>query len=270
MIVCGITGHTGNLGKKFIKTFKEFKYIKLKGDITNKKNVTDWVSKGKFDIILHFASIVPTVTVNENYKRALRVNYNGTKILVDAITKYNKKLDWFFFSSTSHVYQKSNKKLKESDSTKPTSKYGSTKLKAEKYIVGKLTKNNIKYCIGRIFSISDNKNENFLIPNLLKKINNNKKEITFNNLNHYRDFLNTSKISKIINLLREKKFVGVINIASGQETCLKDLATFLSKKKGKEVVFNDNKINTKIIANINKLNKLKWKTKKLNFFNFFD
>jgi len=97
-----------------------------------------------------------------------------------------------------------------------------------------------------------------------------KKEITFNNLNHYRDFLSTSKISKIINLLRKKKFVGVINIASGQETCLKDLATFLSKKKGKEVVFNDNKINTKIIANINKLNKLKWKTKKLNFFNFFD
>ena len=270
MIICGITGHTGNLGKKFIQTFKEFKYEKFNGDITNKKNVTDWVSKKQFNVLLHFASIVPTATVNKDYKRALSVNYNGTKILVDAITKHNKKIVWFFFSSTSHVYQRSIKKLKESDLTKPTSKYGTTKLKAEKYIVKKLTKSNIKYCIGRIFSVSDNRHKNFLIPNLLKRINNNKKKITFNNLNHYRDFLSTSTISKVINFLRKKKFVGTINIASGQETSLKDLATFLSRNSGKEIVFDDSKNDTKIIANISKLNKIKWKTNKSNFFDFFN
>jgi hypothetical protein len=45
MIICGITGHTGNLGKNFIKRFKNFKYDKFKGDITSKKDISKWVNK---------------------------------------------------------------------------------------------------------------------------------------------------------------------------------------------------------------------------------
>ena len=37
MIACGVTGYNGNLGKKFIKTFKKYKFIKFKGDVTKKK-----------------------------------------------------------------------------------------------------------------------------------------------------------------------------------------------------------------------------------------
>ena len=176
MIVCGITGHTGNLGKKFIKLFKQFKYDKFKGNITSKKDISKWVSKNNFDLILHFASIVPTSVVSKNYKQAENVNFNGTRILVDAINKNGTKLKWFFFSSTSHIYKISNSELKETSEAKPISRYGLTKLKAEKYIIKKLSKTNINYCIGRIFSIIDNKDKNFLVPSLIKKINNSKKK----------------------------------------------------------------------------------------------
>ena len=43
MIYCGITGHTGNLGKKFQKIANNFKFIKFKGDIRKKKDVEKWI-----------------------------------------------------------------------------------------------------------------------------------------------------------------------------------------------------------------------------------
>ena len=59
MFKCGITGSKGNLGKTFIKSYKKLKYIKFKGNITNKKDVTDWIKKSKVDYIIHFAALVP-------------------------------------------------------------------------------------------------------------------------------------------------------------------------------------------------------------------
>ena len=70
MIYCGITGHTGNLGKKFQKIANNFRFIKFRGDIRKKKDVEKWVKNNNFDLIIHFAAIVPISIVNKNYKLA--------------------------------------------------------------------------------------------------------------------------------------------------------------------------------------------------------
>ena len=70
MIYCGITGHTGNLGKKIQKVAKNFKFIKFKGDIRRVKNVEAWIKNNNFDLIIHFAAIVPISKVNKKYKHA--------------------------------------------------------------------------------------------------------------------------------------------------------------------------------------------------------
>ena len=95
-INCGITGHKGVLGSEFIKCVP-FKFTKFKGDITNKGLVDKWIKSNKFDLIIHFAAIVPTNKVNNNYKKALEVNFNGTKNLIDSIVKNKINLNWFFF-----------------------------------------------------------------------------------------------------------------------------------------------------------------------------
>ena len=87
---CGITGHTGVIGSNFIKKKFGFRFIKFKGDISNKENVHRWVKKNSFDLIIHFAAIVPIKIVENNYSYANKVNYIGTKNLVDAIIK-NKR-----------------------------------------------------------------------------------------------------------------------------------------------------------------------------------
>ena len=51
------------------------------------------------------------------------------------------------------------------------SKYGKTKLLAENYIIKKLKKTKINFCIGRIFSIFDNHGKDFFLKSLIKKYN---------------------------------------------------------------------------------------------------
>jgi nucleoside-diphosphate-sugar epimerase len=257
-INCGITGHKGVLGSEFLK-IAPFKFIKFKGDITNKKLVNKWVKSNKFDLIIHFAAIVPTNKVNNNYERSLNVNFNGTKNLIDSIVQNQINLSWFFFSSTSHVYPFSKKRVSEKFFPKPSSKYGYTKLKAENYIKRNLGKNNINYCIGRIFSFTHSKQSlEFLVPSIRNKISKIDKIIELKNLNHYRDFLSVKDISKAICFLWNKKFCGIINIGSGKKVYLKNIAKLLNKKN-KKLIFIDNNQKTNLIANISKIKGIGWK-----------
>ena len=261
---CGITGHTGILGSEIIKNFPKVKFIKFNGDITKKHDVKDWINKNKISCIFHFAAIVPTRVVKEKFNYANKVNYIGTKYLVDEILKSNK-IKWFFYSSTSHVYNFSNNKQNEKVKPKPISKYGFTKLKAEQYIEKKLLKK-IPYCIGRIFSFTHkNQSSDFVIPSIIKNIKRKKKNCVFNNTNHYRDFLDTKDISKAIITLYNNKAVGIYNIGSGEKTLITDIVYLISKKlKKKCIVKNKSKLSTCLIADIKKIKKLKWKpTKKL-------
>ena len=268
MLRCGITGSSGNLGKNFLKINKKFYYIKFKGNICNKKQVYRWIKKNEFDILIHFAALVPTLKVNSNYKKALNTNVNGTKYLVDAVIKYNKNTSWIFFSSTSHIYSFQKKKIKETFKPSPVSKYGKTKLAAENYFRKKLKKANMNFCVGRIFSIFDNKAEGFFMPNLIKKFKGNRKSLVLENLNHYRDFLSTEQISKTIFFLWKKKYVGTINIGSGEKTNLKSVAKIFANKSNKKITFRYNKP-TYHLADISKLKKLGYKHSKLNIGRFF-
>ena len=99
MYRCGITGHSGILGKSIQKSLN-FKYIKFNGDITKLKEVEKWVSKNKFDYLIHLAAIVPTSIVEKNFLISKKVNYIGTKNLIDSLIKFDKDIKFFFFSST--------------------------------------------------------------------------------------------------------------------------------------------------------------------------
>ena len=268
MLRCGITGFKGNLGKTFLKINKNFHYIKFKGDISKKRDINFWLKNNHFDLIIHFAAVVPTYLVNKNYKKAVEVNFKGTKYLIDEIIKQKKNIKWFFFSSTSHVYKMKRNKINEQSPTVPSSKYGKTKLLAENYIVKKLKKSKIKYCIGRIFSIYDNNEKNFLIPSLFKKINQKEKILTFDNLNHYRDFLTTVQISKIIIFLWKKKYEGIINIGSAIKTNIKSIAKRSAVKLNKKIIFHKNKP-TYLIADNSKLKRIGYKQKNLKLKRFF-
>ena len=135
-------------------------------------------------------------------KKAYNVNYIGTKNIVDCII--SSKIKWFFFSSTSHVYGSSQKKIKESFKINPISYYGKTKHLAENYIINKLSNSKLDIVLVEFLVLQIKIKKNYLIPDLNKKKKKAKKVIKLNNLNHYRDFISMNEISKIILSLYKK------------------------------------------------------------------
>ena len=251
----GLTGSTGSLGKILTKYINNKKIFNFRGDVRKKKDLINWVEKNNINIIIHLAAIVPIKIVNKNKKKAYQVNYEGTKNIVDATLK--SETEWFFFSSTSHVYRSSKKKISENSIKKPISFYGQTKYLSEKYIIKSYSNSKKKYCIGRIFSTSNkNQKNNYLVPDLIKKISNAKNTINLYNLNHYRDFISMNEISKIIIRLYRVKFKGIINIGRGKKVYLKDIAKLVCKKYKKKYNFIDKKEPTYLIANNKKLKKI--------------
>ena len=264
MIHCGITGSNGVLGKKIRKVLP-YKFHCFKKDITNYYDVKKWINQKKLDLVIHLAALVPTKEVNKNYIRARKINVIGTKNLVKSIINAEYKPKWFFFSSSSHVYNISykDKKINEKELAKPSTRYGLTKKDAELVVKKNFKKRGIIFCIGRIFSFTDTRQkENYVIPNLIKQIKlSKKKEITLKNLNHYRDFLSTKDISLAIKILFEKKAHGIFNIGSGKKFLLRNIAKLIATKYKKKIKFNNNKL-TYLISNNKKILKLGWKPKK--------
>ena len=260
-IKCGITGHTGVLGSELIKKNKKIRFIKFKGDISNKKNIQNWFQNNKFDIIIHLAAIVPTKIVKKNYKLANKINYLGTKLLVDEILK-KEEIQWFFYSSTSHVYKFSKNKISENGVLKPISKYGLTKLRGENYIIKKLKKK-VPYCIGRIFSFTNNKqSKDYIIPAIFNKAKSKKKEIIFKDTNHFRDFLCVKDICSAILILKKNKANGIYNIGSGKKVLLSNIVKIILDKYKKKYIIKNKNIQTSLVSNNSKIKKLNWKPTK--------
>tara|TARA_A100001015_G_C15040656_1_gene739430 strand:+ start:4277 stop:5086 length:810 start_codon:yes stop_codon:yes gene_type:complete len=255
MTKIGLTGSTGSLGKIILKNYSKFSFSKFRGDIRNKTEINSWIEKNNLDTIIHLAAIVPIKEVNKDQKKAWKVNFLGTKNLIDTCVK--RKIKWFFFSSTSHVYNSSKKKISENNRLLPISYYGKTKLLAENYIIKKFKKKKIRFCIGRIFSTTNkNQKKNYLVPDLKYKIKKTKYKIVLKNLNHYRDFISMKDISKIIFFLLKIKYTGIINFGTGNGVYLKDIARIIGKKHKKEIIFKDNKKKTYLVADIKKLKKI--------------
>jgi len=80
--------------------------------------------------------------------------------------------------------------------------------------------------------------------------------VVLSNLNHYRDFISTHYISKVIIFLMKKRAYGIINIGSGKKTHLKTIAIKIANKFKKNIEFNDNAKPTIMVSDISKLNKI--------------
>ena len=248
---------------EFMKRNKKFNFLPFKGDITKKQSVEKWISKNNFKILLHFAAIATVSEVEKNFRNAKKVNYHGTKNLVDAIVKYKpSNLIWFFYASTSHVYKSSSKLIKEVDKKVPINLYGLTKLMAEKYILKKKKYSRVGFCIGRVFSFTHYKqNDSYFIPAVYSKIYIKKeKKIFLSGLNQYRDFIGPKDICDAIYFLCKKKPAGIYNIASGKKNKLFKIVKILLGNKKVEIT-TDKKRDKNLAANISKIKKLGWKPK---------
>lgn len=146
IIITGASGYIGSCLFSFLKKkYKVFlidkifpqKFKKIptnlfyKCNLLNKKRLDSVFKKIKPDVVIHLAA---QSTVDE--KIPLK-NYNlnnvvTTKNLISIMKK--NLINKLIFSSTAAVYEEKLKKISEEDNLKPISKYGKTKLLAEKLL----------------------------------------------------------------------------------------------------------------------------------------
>ena len=263
----GITGASGNLGKNIIKKYNsKYKFLKFSGSVINKKEIFNWVKNNNFEFIIHLAAKVPIQLVEKKYINSLKVNYEGTKNLVDAINFYDKKnINWFFFASTAQVYNYSPIKIREKSNYGNISKYGYSKIKAEKYIIKHLRKN-VRFCIGRIFSFTSiQQDSSFFIPSIFNRIKNSKTSFfSYERLDQRRDFIHIHDLSRAIIFLMKKKYNNIINIGSGKEIKLDFIIKYFANKFKKEIIYkkkSGNRTKNDLCPNIEKLKKLGFRSK---------
>lgn len=204
VLVTGGAGYIGShavlelLKEKFkvvvIDTFEKGKIIfedtnirYYKGNIRNSKLMDRIFEENEIDTVMHFAGYI---SVPESIKKPDKYYLNNTYstlCLLKSMKKNNIKN--IIFSSTAAVYGNIENKgrIDEEYKISPINPYGKSKYMAEEIIKDMAQNNDVNYVIFRYFNVAgadkdlksgqNNKNITALIPNILKCLNDKKKEL---------------------------------------------------------------------------------------------
>ena len=126
-----ITGGTGALGTELKKLFPGgLAPSREELDITDKKNVIDYIKNNNIDAIIHTAALTKIRPCEEDKPLAWKTNVEGTKNLVEAILESKKKI-YFIYISTACVFDGHVGMYKEDSIPYPENFYALTKLIGE-------------------------------------------------------------------------------------------------------------------------------------------
>ena len=160
--------------KKFSRDDKK-KIILVKGDIRKKKDLIKVIKKS--EVIFHLAFINGTKYFYEKPKLVLDVGIQGTKNILELITKY-KNIKAFYYASSSEVYNKPNKiptdenvNLMISNPLNSRFSYAGAKLIGEVMTINFLKNTKIKFNIFRPHNLfGPDMGHEHVIPDIIKKI----------------------------------------------------------------------------------------------------
>ena len=207
---------------------KNFRFVK--GDVLNKKLVAKLVSE--VDIVYHLAAIVGVTVVVDNPLKNIEVNIEGLRNVAEAALKNKKKV---VFTSSSEVYGKNpDLPLKEDVSS---SVFGSTKVSRWAYGMAKAigeqmlfgyADHGLHFAIVRYFNCYGprgiNPHYSNVIPKFVGQALKDKPLTVFGTGKSSRSFCYVDDTVKGTILAGEKLENDVVNIGSGREISIIDLA----------------------------------------------
>ncbi|CTQ63114.1 GDP-6-deoxy-D-mannose reductase [Roseibium album] len=228
----GIVG--GHLFHHLAQSANEFHVTRFYGDIRSKHDVRRCIADiGRIDVVINLAAKVEVKSTKERPDIAYFVNAGGVLNLLSELES-SGQFPYFFQCSTSHVYAPSEGAIRETDRTGPVSVYGRTKLMAEAVTQDVCKANGLPFCIGRLFSIHDpNQTGSYLRPSIERRFRDEDLNEPFelHGANSVRDFLTAEDAARLIAELVYKRAEGIINIASGKGTKVRDFVQSLCSQK---------------------------------------
>ena len=287
-----ITGGSGYIGScLFIFLKKNFDVY-----ILDKENKRNWqaISKKNFykcnilnfkkteriihnicpDVIIHLAGLS---TVNEKFKKK-DYSINNIDVMKNILKIMEEnQIKNIIYSSTASVYKNKNIQINEYSKLGPISKYGKSKLAAEKLIK---KKKNLNYLIFRFFNVASaitnpptgefHNPETHLIPSLIYNQNKNRysniygKDYKTKDGTCMRDYIHVKDICRAIysgiQRIEKKKLKTVVNLGNGKGYTNLDIIKAINKITKKKIKFRFSKKrkgdNPKLVCDIKKSKKI--------------
>jgi UDP-glucose 4-epimerase len=200
-------------------------------DIRSKK-MESIVEKFKPDVIIHLAAIHYIPYCNANPEETFDVNVMGTRKLLEV----SRKID-FLFASSAAVYPPVEGPLTE-DICGPIDIYGKTKIIGEDLV----RLNCEQAIITRFFNVyGQNDMNSHLIPEIIKQVNEGKREIELGNLTPKRDYIYVDDLCRAIIKLLKLNRKGTYNLGTGIEYSVKEVVEIVSQILGEEIKILQNR-----------------------------
>jgi GDP-4-dehydro-6-deoxy-D-mannose reductase len=250
-----VTGANGFIGKHLVTTLLDARHKVVAACKPDTAVPPDWIGalevvslelsdltsvqeavRVKADAIIHLAGISYTQDAEKNPAEAWNVIVGGTKRLLDAINAERMTGDTgprVLLTSSAEVYAEGEPRPRvETDTTRPTSVYGASKLGAEAVAAYALAAWGMPVIIVRPFPATGPGQTNRLVPNWLGELQKGKREIEGDS-NIVRDFTDVRDTAAgYVALLARGRPGETYNIASGREVRFGELFAKLTETLG--------------------------------------
>ena len=220
----------------------------IQGDIRDQKLVESLVAES--DLILHMAAALGVDNILENPIESISTNYYGSEIVLNAATKYDKRI---LIASTSEIYGKNSKQpLSETDDRvvgtpqKLRWTYSDAKALEEATAHALFLTKNLKVTTIRLFNTVGPRQigkYGMVIPRFIKAASTNEPINIFGDGSQSRVFCHVNDATRaILSLTNSKESIGeVFNIGGKGEITILDLAHLVIKtiNSKSEIIFTD-------------------------------
>lgn len=220
--------------KEYVRDFENVKLVH--DDISNNDTIVSIV-KNK-DYVINLAAL-PFIPDSYYYpKEFFEVNVNATISLALAATK-EKKIKRFVHISSSEIYGSARYvPMDERHPTIPQSTYAVSKLAGERVIYTIHKEHDLPAVIIRPFnSFGPNITQPYIIPEIIKQLQNNNNEVILGNVNSRRDltFVSDTARAIILSLVKDGIVGETLNVGSERSLTVKEILKMISEIMNKEV-----------------------------------
>lgn len=269
VFITGIGGFTGTQIAQFLKNkgwtitglgsvVGNSDYTCISTDLSNKDEITDFLSVQKPNYILHFAGI--SFVGHPNPIDFYQVNTIGTQLLLDAVLAASIKVEKIILASSATIYgNQDNFILSEEMTPNPVNHYGMSKLAME-YIASTYF-DRLPIIITRPFNYTGTGHSlNFLIPKIISHFKEKKEKIALGNLHTLREYNDVDWVCDVyMKLLESSSKSEIVNLCSGKTHSIEEILLIASEISNHNI---DIEVNPQFVRT-NEIHELKGSGQKL-------
>jgi len=199
------------LGKRSYLSIELKKKIKNTNIFSLEKFPYGKIGNKKYNLIIN--SFYSSLDLKEikSYEKFFKKSLYELSIFLDNFP--TKKINKILYTSSSSIYNSVNDYDLEDSRNRII--YSTTKFAAENLIRNFSKKNNIKFCIARIFNIFGDNEKFSVISKILESYKTKKKLYLFNKGNSVRDFIHINDVVKIYKNIIQNSVPSKIDVGSG-------------------------------------------------------